>query len=107
MKNPRENRVVHAGARGLFEAVLAGPAAGCNRFTLRRIVLAEEGRTARFSPEQALVYFVHSGKAALSHGEGQLDHISPGDTAVIHSGESHHLMNIHPGKTVLLSVVSQ
>ena len=107
VKNPKETRIQQVGARGITEAVLAGPGSGCNRFTVRRIKLAVEGRTSRTSPDLGIVYFIQSGKVALSHGEGDLDHLSEGDTAVIHPEEKHHLQNLHSSFSTVLAVVPQ
>ena len=107
VKNPRETRLKQAEARGISEAMLAGPASGCNRFTVRRITIAVDGRTARTSFDHGAVYILHTGKVALSHGEGELDHLSPGETAVVHSEELHHLLNIHTSPSVIMAVVAQ
>lgn len=107
VKSPRETRVKQAEARGLSEAVLAGPGSGCNRFMVRRINLAADGRTSRSCSQKGTVFFVHTGKVALSHGEGELDHLSAGEAAVIHPGESYHLQNIHFTQSVIIAVVTQ
>jgi len=107
VKRPRETRVNQAESRGLAEAVLAGPGSGCNRFTVRRITLALNGRTARTSFHQGVVYFIHRGKVALSHGEGELDHLSPGETAIVHPDELHHLQNIHTSQSCIIAAVAQ
>lgn len=107
VKHPREVRIEQAEARGLTEAVLAGPASGCNRFSIRRITIKTDGRTARTLPERGLVYFVHSGSVTLSHGQGELDHLEAGEAAVVHPGEAHHLQNIHSSSSIILAVVPQ
>ncbi len=107
VKNPRESRVQQSGAAGLREALLAGPASGCSRFTVRRITLAPGGRTARNAWKGSVFYFLHSGRAALSHGEGELDHLSPGGAAVVHGEELHHFQNIGDVPAVILAVIPQ
>ena len=105
--NPRENRIEEKGSRGIREAILAGPASGSNRFTVRRISLEPDGCTARGSFDRTVVYFVHKGRVTLSHSSGELDLLSPGDTATVHADEVHHLHNIDSSKAVLIKVAPQ
>lgn len=107
VKKPRESRVQQSGASGLREALLAGPASGCSRFTVRRITLAPGGRTARNAWKGPVFYFLHIGRAALSHGEGELDHLAPGEAAVVHGDELHHFQNIGDIPAVILAVMPQ
>ncbi len=106
-RNPRETRISEKGSRGVKEALLAGPASGSNRFTVRRISLDPDGCTARTSFDRATVYYVLQGRITLSHQDGELDLLSPGDTAVLHSEEVHHLHNIDKLEAVILKVASQ
>ncbi|MCK5133760.1 MAG: AraC family ligand binding domain-containing protein [Candidatus Sabulitectum sp.] len=107
IRNPRETRIKESGAHGTSEALLAGPASGSNRFIIRRITLNPDGCTARVSFDRTVVYFVHKGRVTLSHDAGELDLLSPGDTAVIHPDELHHLHNIDKLKAVIIRVASQ
>ena len=106
-RNPREVRVQEKGTSGMKEALLAGPSSGCNRFTVRRILLEPDGTTARVGFDRTTVYFVHSGRVALSHHEGELDLLSPGNTAVVHPDEIHHFHNIDKSRAVIIKVASQ
>jgi quercetin dioxygenase-like cupin family protein len=106
-RNPRESRVQEKGARGIKEALLAGPASGCNRFTLRKIVLEPDGCTARTCFNQITVYFIHSGCVTLSHSEGDLDLLSEGNTAVVHKDEVHHLHNTGSTTASIIKVAPQ
>jgi len=106
-RNPRESHIQEKGARGIKEALLAGPASGCNRFTVRRIVLQPDGCTARSCFTQAVVYFVHSGMVTLSHAGGDLDLLAEGNTAIIHPDEVHHLHNTGSSTAVVVKVASQ
>lgn len=106
-RNPREIRLSEKGARGIKEALLAGPASGSNRFTVRRISLDPDGCTARTGFDRTTVYYVLQGRITLSHHEGELDLLSPGNTATVHSNEVHHLHNIDKTKAVIIKVASQ
>ena len=106
-RNPRETVIQETGARDISEALLAGPASGSNRFTLKRISLKPNGCTARTTCDRATVYFIHQGRVTLSHHEGELDLLSPGDAAVIHPEEIHHFHNIDKLKAVIIKVASQ
>ncbi len=107
IRNPREIRIQEQGARGVKEALLAGPASGSNRFTVRRITLAPDGCTARTSFDRAVVYLVLSGRISLSHDNGELDLLSPGDSAILRSEEVHHLHNIDKFQAHIVKVASQ
>ncbi|MCK5786679.1 MAG: hypothetical protein KAH54_08995 [Candidatus Sabulitectum sp.] len=107
VKNPRETRIQEKGCRGIREAILAGPASGSNRFTVRKISLEPDGCTARGSSDRAVVYFVHKGRVTLSHSRGELDLLSPGNTATVHADEVHHLHNIDNSNAVVVKVAPQ
>jgi quercetin dioxygenase-like cupin family protein len=106
-RNPRGTRISEAGARGIKEALLAGPASGSNKFTVRRITIEPGGLTARTSFSQTTVYFVFQGRVALSHQGDELDMLKQGDTAIVHPGEIHHLHNIENTKSIVIKVASQ
>ncbi|MCD4707682.1 MAG: hypothetical protein K8S62_08070 [Candidatus Sabulitectum sp.] len=106
-RNPREILIREKGGRETKEALLAGPAAGCNRFTIRRISLGPDGCTARTSFDRTTAYFIHRGRVALSHHDGELDLLSPGDTVIVHPDEAHHLHNIDKTEVVLIKVAPQ
>lgn len=107
VKHARNSRVEQSGTRGLRESVIAGPAAGCNRFTVKRITLEEDGRTANSLFSRSTVYFIHQGTVALSHEEGGLDHLKTGEAAVLHPDEEHFLKNLSKGKSIILAVTAQ
>ena len=106
-RNPKETRIVEKGARGTREALLAGPASGCNRYTVRRITIDPDGCTARSSFDRPVVYFIHEGRVTLSHNDGDLDLLFPGDTVVVPADEIHHLHNIDKTKVKIVKVASQ
>lgn len=106
-RNHKDTRIVDTRTRGTGEALLAGPAYGSNKFTVRRISLMADGFTARVAHTAATVYFVHQGSIALSHHEGELDILSPGDTAIVHPDEIHHLHNIGKTRAQVIKVASQ
>lgn len=106
-RNPRNARVQERGSRGTKEALLAGPGTGCNRFTVRRILLEPDGRTARTAGNREIVYVVQRGSITLSHLEGELDLLSAGDSVTVHPGELHHLHNVSKSVTEVLKVASQ
>lgn len=106
-RKPRERLIARSGAKGTREALLAGPASGCNRFTVKRLTLDADGITARLSEGAGAVYFLHSGAVTMSHGSGELDVLEAGDTAVVHPGEVHRLHNTHGGKSTVLVVTPQ
>jgi len=107
IRAPRETRIIEPEARGVKEALLAGPAFGCNRFTLRRITIAREGRTARKHSPGGVVYFIHSGTVTLSHENGGLDTLEAGDSAVVHKDEVHHIQNVSGGNSIVLAASPQ
>ncbi len=100
-------RIQQTGARGIREALLAGPASGSNRFTVRKIFLEPDGCTARASFDRTAVYFIHQGRISISHGSGELDLLAPGDAVTINPDEMHHLHNIDKMIAVVIKVVSQ
>ncbi len=106
-RNPKETRIVEKGARGTREALLAGPASGCNRFTVRKISIDPDGCTARRSFDRPTVYFIQDGRVTLSHNDGELDLLFPGDTVVVSADEIHHLHNIDKTKVQIVKVASQ
>ena len=106
-KKPRERLIAQSGARGTREALLAGPSSGCNRFTVKRLSLDTDGITARLTEKAGAVYFVHSGGVTLSHGEGELDVLEAGDTAVAHPGEVHRLHSNLGKKSMIMVVTPQ
>ncbi len=106
-RGAKNTRISEKGSRGVKEAILAGPASGSNKFTVRRITLEPGGRTARKSSSQTEVYFVYKGRVALSHSEDELDMLLQGDSAVVHPDEIHHLHNTGNAKSVVIKVASQ
>jgi len=106
-RTSRGIRIQQTGARGIREALLAGPASGSNRFTVRKIFLEADGCTARNSFDRTTVYFVHKGRISMSHGSGELDLLSPGDSVTVNPDELHHLHNIDKMKAVVIKVASQ
>jgi quercetin dioxygenase-like cupin family protein len=103
----RNTPVRHGDARGLREALIAGPGVGCNRFTVRRITLEPEGSTARTSFKGARVYYIVRGAVLLYHNAGGLDMLEPGSAAVIQPGEVHQLRNNGEKPVEVLEVSSQ
>jgi len=106
-RSVKDTRIVEKGSRGIKEAILAGPASGSNKFTVRRITIEPDGRTARISSSRTEVYFVYQGRVALSHSGDELDILLQGDTAVVHPGEIHHLHNTGNAKSIVIKVASQ
>jgi mannose-6-phosphate isomerase-like protein (cupin superfamily) len=106
-RNPGNTHIVEAGARGIKEALLAGPASGSNKFTVRKIVIEPDGCTARTSFKSATVYIVFQGRVTMSHQDGELDVLSNGDTVVVHPDEMHHMHNMGMLKTTVLKIASQ
>ncbi len=106
-RTPREKRIKESGARGIKEALLTGPASGSNRFTVKKIVLDPDGCTARTSFDRTVFYFIHNGRISISHDNGELDLLSPGDTATVHADEIHHLHNVDKLKAVVIIVAPQ
>ena len=106
-RSARDTRISEKGSRGIKEALLAGPASGSNKFTVRRITLEPGGITARTSFSQTAVYFVFRGRVALSHQGDELDMLKQGNTAIVHPGEIHHLHNIEDTKSIVIKVASQ
>lgn len=107
VRTPKETRIKQPESTGISEALLAGPAVGCNRFTVRRITIAPGGRTARRHSQGGVTYFVHQGTVTLSHENGGLDTLESGDTAVVHRDEVHHLQNVSGGRSIVLAVYPQ
>ena len=107
VKHTRDSRVEQSGTRGMRESLIAGPAAGCNKFTMKRITLDENGRTANTLFSRSTVYFIHQGSVALSHENGGLDPLKTGEAAVIHADEEHFLKNLSRGKSIVLAVTAQ
>ncbi len=106
-RTPREKRIKESGARGIKEALLTGPASGSNRFSVRKIVLEPDGCTARTSFDRTVFYFIHEGRVSISHDNGELDLLLPGNTATIHPDEIHHLHNVDKLIAVVIKVASQ
>ncbi len=107
VKHARDSRVEQSGTRGLRESLIAGPSAGCNRFTMKKITLEENGRTANSFFSRSTVYFIHQGTVALCHDEGGLDHLKTGEAAVVHPDEEHFLKNLSKEKCIILAVTAQ
>lgn len=107
IRTPREKRIKESGTRGVKEAILTGPATGSNRFSVKRIVLDPDGCTSRSSFDRTVFYFVHKGRVSISHDNGELDLLMPGNTATIHPEEVHHLHNVDKLMAVVIKVASQ
>lgn len=107
VKHTRDYRVEQSGTRGLKESLIAGPASGCNKFTVKRLTLDENGRTASTVYARSIVYFIHKGTVALSYEAGGLDPLKTGESAVIHPDEEHFLQNLSQGKSIILAVTAQ
>lgn len=101
------SRVVETGASELRERLLAGPASGCGRFTVRLLSLNPGGHTSGGDQNHAVFYFVAAGKVALSHDSGELDVLSTGDSAIAHAREKHALRNLFESACSVLKVTAQ
>ncbi len=107
VKHGTGKRVKQSGARGLVERLLAGPASGCNSFTVRTLFLEPDGRTAAVRHSAAVFYHVVEGKIVLSQDCGELDILETGDSAIVQEREKHTLMNLSKTKCSVLKVVPQ
>ena len=106
-RRARDSRISEKGSQGTKEALLAGPASGSNKFTVRRITIEPGGHTARTGFDLATVYFVYQGRVAPSHSGDDLDLLHQGDTAIVHPGEMHHLHNTGGSRSIVIKVASQ
>lgn len=107
VKHGAGKRVKQFGARGLSESLLAGPASGCNRFTVRSLLLEPDGRTAAVSHNSSVFYHIVEGKIIIRQDSGELEALKAGDSAIIPEREKHILMNISKKKCSILKVVPQ
>ena len=86
------------------ERLLAGPAQGCDRFTVRTLSLGPGGATPRTERPGSRLLQVLLGEVLLMDGDGGLTRLSTGDAAVIRPMERHHLLNESPGPARVLLV---
>jgi glyoxylate utilization-related uncharacterized protein len=89
----RPSKIRGSGYSKVFKAVLAGPADGCNRFSLSAVSLRPGGHTPRESFAGARAYHVVSGEATLIDGDGTIHRLSSGCTVLLHPWEEFHLRN--------------
>lgn len=89
----RPSEIRGSGYSKVFKAVLAGPADGCNRFSLSAVSLRPGGHTPRESFAGGRAYHVLSGEVTLIDGDGTLHGLSSGCTAFLQPWEEFHLRN--------------
>ena len=103
----RSRRPDGLGWKEARERLLAGPAQGCNGFTVRIISLKPDGSTPRTERNGTRTVLLLEGEVLLMDGDGALSKLSSGDVAVIRPGERHQLTNQFSTNAVLLQVDDQ
>ena len=90
-RRPRD--ISEPGCSGALEAIIASQKEGCNRISVRSLVLRKGGHTSLRDPGTETVYIVMEGNPLLVDGDGFLHKLSPGDTAIVRPHEKHILRN--------------
>ncbi|MBD3368742.1 cupin domain-containing protein [Candidatus Fermentibacteria bacterium] len=98
----RPSKIRGSGYSKFFKAVLAGPADGCNRFSLSAISLRPGGHTPRESFPGGRAYHVLSGEVTLIDGDGMIHNLARGHTVFLQPWEEFHLRNDSEDTTELL-----
>ena len=103
----RYSQIREKGSKGIREALLSSPATGSNKITLKEIVLEPEGKTAKKSFPNPVIYFILSGKIALMHSGSDIDFLQQSTSITVQKNEYHYLHNTSDIKALVLMVASQ
>ena len=107
IKKNRFAQIREKGTKQIREALLAGPATGSNKMTLREIEIEPDGKTAGKAFVSPVIYFILDGKVVLSHNNGELDLLEQNNTVTLQKNEHHYLHNTSKTKTLVLMITSQ
>lgn len=103
----RSRRPDGPGWKETRERLLAGPAQGCDGFTVRTISLKPDGSTPRMELKGTRTVLLLEGDILLMDGDGALSKLSSGDVAVIRPGERHQFINQFPAIARMVQVDDQ
>jgi mannose-6-phosphate isomerase-like protein (cupin superfamily) len=89
----RPRHMTEPGYSKVVSKLLAGPAEGCNKITMKLVTIGPGGHTSRDSVGVEKVHFVISGRGEYVDPDGFAREIVPGDVIVIQPWELHHFQN--------------